>query len=442
MRNPDILVLEENTKGRDIIVGDLHGSLELLKGVVADLKPNDRLFIVGDLTDNRNLEVEDQSLGVIQLIQKHNELHKNIYVTKGNHETMCIDAVRSEGHSSQWTGFLRNGGAWIMLVLEEKREGIAAFFDSFPYIIHVKGAVPFNVVHADMPFDDNALLNKIREGNLILSSEEQEYSIWARESPRDRSTPPFKKTGRDEDSIITYCGHQMLGRPRLETNTVNLDIGAFANNDLLAVTHKEFSGQLYKLRAEDQFPDVIQYQQNVHQQLQGLALRWSAKDAEEKKLETVKALASKVPASVTQDEKKESPCFPKKHLCIEAPISQYGFLASRSKGTARRMAELLKAITGYEEMRYDDTDEYKGFIDGLGFSRTEKLEAVRLLKDYLTPGIKPTKKFTQRLVDALNNGRLEKALENYRDIIEPILTQNSPQGTGVTPSLWRRFFCF
>ena len=41
-----------------------------------------------------------------------------------------------------------------------------------PYITHCQGDKPFNIVHADMPFNDNELLKRIRGNKLRLSDDE------------------------------------------------------------------------------------------------------------------------------------------------------------------------------------------------------------------------------------------------------------------------------
>lgn len=87
-----IQVFEENTKGNDLIIGDLHGNLGPLSDVLPMLKSrDDRLFIAGDLTDRGSDNVE-----IINKILKYNKdwsTPGTIYAVRGNHEAMCVDTI-------------------------------------------------------------------------------------------------------------------------------------------------------------------------------------------------------------------------------------------------------------------------------------------------------------------------------------------------------------
>ena len=87
--HPDILVISENKKGDDHIIGDLHGNFALLDTVLNSLNPDDRLFIVGDLVDRGK-----DSLGVVLKIIEFQIKHPGkLFVIKGNHEDMCLQAI-------------------------------------------------------------------------------------------------------------------------------------------------------------------------------------------------------------------------------------------------------------------------------------------------------------------------------------------------------------
>src|SRR5579862_3259646 len=89
--NKDILVVQENLQGHDLVIGDIHGSYNTFKQVLNSLKPNDRLFSVGDLTDKGN-----SSLRVIEKIIKFQKEHPNrLFVTRGNHENLCLNCIKN-----------------------------------------------------------------------------------------------------------------------------------------------------------------------------------------------------------------------------------------------------------------------------------------------------------------------------------------------------------
>ena len=81
-----IVAMDKNTKGRDFVIGNVHGSLSALQEVLSNLNENDRLFIVGDLIDRG-----EDSAGVINLIQND----PRIKVIRGNHEEMFLGAIRA-----------------------------------------------------------------------------------------------------------------------------------------------------------------------------------------------------------------------------------------------------------------------------------------------------------------------------------------------------------
>lgn len=253
--NPDILVLEENTEGRDVTIGDVHGNLHALKLVLDDLMPNDRLFIVGDLVDrgrgNDNWEV-------IDLILKNNKdpNKPKIYVARGNHEDMHLEANGRKPPTSNWhedhdgqSLYHYNGGEWFDKLGFRKKRQALNYFETLPYIIHVKGTQPFNNVHANMPFSDETLMRNIFRG-FPLTDAEKKQATWARELI-DPQKPPVEQIAlinRTANSIPTSRGHEIWENINFlqridDCNTINLDVGAYANGALVAII-KDSNGEI------------------------------------------------------------------------------------------------------------------------------------------------------------------------------------------------------
>lgn len=263
----DIAVLNENVLGRDVLIGDVHGEFTQFKNVVADLfaTPSDnhnRLIIVGDLIDRGS-----GSLDVLQYIYNTNEeckksgLPKKIYFIKGNHEEMALKVIKlkikkeedpknftadddinftkAQGHHE------RNGGEWLTKgkFTIDQLKIIEEILEPAPYILHVNGKNPFNVVHADMPFRDDILLDKIKHDDFSLDNNEKEYAVWARAS--HKADIPIKDHGRNTESIPTYCGHTIFGGARKDTNHINLDFGSYFSGAILAIDHTKSSLILY-----------------------------------------------------------------------------------------------------------------------------------------------------------------------------------------------------
>ncbi|KTD68207.1 Serine/threonine-protein phosphatase 2 [Legionella steelei] len=225
----DIAVLPENVLGKDILVGDLHGNDEMLMLLISSLEDNDRLIIVGDLTDRGK-----GSLDVVKTIIEFNRQRKKaglpeIQVIRGNHESIFLDYYHGKSKH------LLNkdiGGHWALDCSPKDLKLVADFYSSLPYIVHVEGADPFNVVHADMPITDEDLLERIRNHQFMLSDTEKHHATWAREHV------DILGTGRDIHSILTYCGHSIGEGVRTKSKHINLDVAAYLMNNVCMVEHQ------------------------------------------------------------------------------------------------------------------------------------------------------------------------------------------------------------
>lgn len=266
----DVLVLEPNKKGRDILIGDIHGRIETLDVVLEGLTADDRLFFVGDLIDKgpKSKEV------VLKMVAASaNPNGPKIYVTRGNHEQECMKAIKAitnivlanpnhsniislikdERLTNEHLTFLdipEVGGSWIIdLILKEIEsnkisfeEGtmcasddsevgmIVDYINDLPIITHVKAGnevEAFHVVHADMPVSDDELQNIIA-GKRKLTEVEIEYALNARPEYYVETI----NNGRTAASIRAFCGHTIVMpgcpyKPVRPDNTYNLDFGSF-----------------------------------------------------------------------------------------------------------------------------------------------------------------------------------------------------------------------
>lgn len=332
----DILLLSGNTKGHDKIVGDLHGNNMVLKKIIDTLSPNDRLFIVGDLTD-RGAE----SLAVIQTVIKfQNENPERLHITRGNHESLCLGTIEalknlfekkiitdaksigslilkgSDGKLkinptiprenpaisdlNRIISHYNNGGAWLVALFfkevhdrkinqndngidyaeDSQIKVIQEFMSKLPYIIHVTGVEPFNMVHADMPIGDEILKNKMENDDLTLSEKEKRHATWARAS----------FTEKVKMKIPTYVGHNIIlgdkhKSVRAESNTINLDAAAYKTNSLLVFDHTERRCDLVTAGDYINHPDLIEYQQPLNDEKDRINSFVSSND--EEKLEAI-----------------------------------------------------------------------------------------------------------------------------------------------------------
>lgn len=136
-----------NAKGRDLVVGDLHGHRSLLEKALDDMAFDprcDRVVSVGDLVDRG-----PESLATLSLIEE-----PWFYAVLGNHELMLLNYLgyySSRLHSRK--SYASGGGEWITDAIAKNPKAIARLADkvaALPLALHVEGDVPFSVTHADL----------------------------------------------------------------------------------------------------------------------------------------------------------------------------------------------------------------------------------------------------------------------------------------------------
>jgi serine/threonine protein phosphatase 1 len=236
-----ILVIEENTRGENYILGDIHGSITLLQTMISSLNEHDQLHIVGDLIDRGpgNLEV-------IDLVYKHRPdggQKPYIYSTLGNHEYMFLVYASHKLNGLDvsfldwWIQHPANGATWVTQISDEQLRDAYYKIVNLPVIIYVNDKVRYGFGHADMPCDDETFFKKIAT-NEPLSPTEISHAI------ETRSHQDAFAMHRDEKSFRFYHGHDILQEHNAESfvhadgNSINLDIGAYFRNCLLVVAHK------------------------------------------------------------------------------------------------------------------------------------------------------------------------------------------------------------
>jgi serine/threonine protein phosphatase 1 len=136
-----------NTRGRDLVVGDLHGHRSLLEVELDRLgfdPGRDRVLSVGDLVDRG-----PESLATLALIEE-----PWFHAVLGNHELMLL-AFLGRYTSRQYArkAYPTGGGEWIGEALARHRPLVMRLAErvaSLPVAIHVEGDVPFNVTHGDL----------------------------------------------------------------------------------------------------------------------------------------------------------------------------------------------------------------------------------------------------------------------------------------------------
>lgn len=138
--------LPANRRGRDFVVGDLHGHRLLLDDVLHAIgfdPLQDRLFSVGDLVDRG-----PDSLGTLALIEE-----PWFHAVAGNHELWLLSHLGRYGSRRfERKGVAQGPGAWVSGIGAAGRRRLERLADRvarLPMALHVDADVPFHVLHGD-----------------------------------------------------------------------------------------------------------------------------------------------------------------------------------------------------------------------------------------------------------------------------------------------------
>ena len=246
-----------NERGRDFVVGDIHGMFDLVDALLGRLKFNsgqDRLFAVGDLFDRGTRDLagrRPEPHRALEWIRNRPWFHS----VRGNHEQFLLDAaaeadrekiqgpVRSfspapaggeETQNPFDTAFsdLASGvelrswggsGAWWREASEETREAFVKVFAKLPFAIQIDCEMGVTgVVHADVPEDLNwnEFCEALRRGSRPDIYHTISSNHWIAYQDRERTPPVITGLARG------ICGHIWVNKPTLLGNMWNIDTAA------------------------------------------------------------------------------------------------------------------------------------------------------------------------------------------------------------------------
>ena len=236
--------LPTNIYGKDYVIGDLHGCLDLLERLLQKINFDttcDRLFSVGDLIDRG-----PYPLSCLQLLDK-----PWFFAVKGNHEAMLLDCfteylpTNKLPNTSDFedSDFIYNGGDWIYkwlnldnnFISTELKDALKATAElpliycvgsgeSRFHVIHAELTKP-NIFHSDVMVWLDSDIDQWYEDNSITPDIEQRL-LWSRSLMRfaDSETFPPKI---QEGLSTTFCGHSITKKPKQFLSHVCLDTGAY-----------------------------------------------------------------------------------------------------------------------------------------------------------------------------------------------------------------------
>lgn len=250
MKNP-IQTFEANTKGRDFVIGDLHGAHSVFLNLLDNLKFDgevDRMFSVGDLIDRG-----PDSLLCLELLNE-----PWFHAVLANHEQMMYEAFTG-GYMGMF--FLQNGGVWALEALNDwKAKGIRVpteaslkVFDALkiveelPFVmtVNLMNGTKVHIIHAEIPpekVSDEDLANSDRVRELATrQTRDGDFFVWGRHkfyqfyntelsnhAKNIRIVKYLNLPINDELSPV-ISGHTIVQRPMTILGQTNIDTCAYGS---------------------------------------------------------------------------------------------------------------------------------------------------------------------------------------------------------------------
>lgn len=242
--SPALERISPNTRGRDFVVGDIHGHVGALYRLLEHAAFDDgidRLFSVGDLIDRG-----PDSEGAVTLLDA-----PWFTAIRGNHEQMMLDAVVPDVPSHDALALWQtNGGAWYGHLQPERAERLVERIVDLPTALEIErpDGSRVGLVHAEVPDGDWPGLARTlaeRPAAARIGPRHQEL-LWARNSAarvrdclergpgwrRSQMMKRLRVTGIDR----VYHGHTPMPAPIDVANTRWIDTGVFLPAGALCMT--------------------------------------------------------------------------------------------------------------------------------------------------------------------------------------------------------------
>jgi serine/threonine protein phosphatase 1 len=198
-------------QGRTLIIGDIHGCLDMLKRLIDKIEWNpsdDRLIFIGDYIDRG-----EDGKGVVDYILQLKRDSPLIQCLIGNHEQMLLDYLSGADHKS----FILNGGLSTLRGYKEAGRGVEdplippSHLDFFSSLLSMLELDDYYVVHA-------GFRPKIR-----IQDQDLFDMIWIRDE--------FIYSDHDFGKVVIF-GHTPFYSPLILKNKIGIDTGAVYGNCL------------------------------------------------------------------------------------------------------------------------------------------------------------------------------------------------------------------
>lgn len=210
-----------NDKGRDFVVGDLHGMLNAFEQALISVdfdKESDRCFSVGDLIDRG-----PDSMGCLRLIYE-----PWFIPVQGNHEQMMLVGLTDGGNRDNFLLWMLNGGAWIYKSMGDPRllASVAEDLAKLPFAITVtrKDGEKVGICHAEPPLQNWSQVADVEQDERACG-----LMIWGRTHIQAKDAP------LTEGVLFTVHGHTIVEEPTMVGNALFIDTGGFLTRKITLV---------------------------------------------------------------------------------------------------------------------------------------------------------------------------------------------------------------
>lgn len=227
-----VLRLKRNEKGRDYVVGDIHGMFSHVDQALeyANFDPEkDRLIVVGDLI-NRGSETGQ----VLDFLDR-----PYVYSVQGNNEDMARDILGAKNVYTNYESDEQRAeilGAkdkdWLRALSPEKKQKLLERLDELPIAIEVETEQGLaGIVHANVPHGLSwpEMIKKINADDKKTIG----TVLW------DRSRAKGEDNSIVEGVDQVFLGHTIADNVRQAGNCFFIDTGAFYNDEQGAVYYPE-----------------------------------------------------------------------------------------------------------------------------------------------------------------------------------------------------------
>ncbi len=209
------MVLPPNTRGRDYLLGDLHGCVDALEEAMklVSFDPEvDRIIAVGDLIDRG-----PRSLDALKLARQ-----PWFFSTLGNHEIMMLEAD-DQRTRLMWQ---QNGGEWFYELTPHSQEVSLAIVETLPHAITLEqeDGTCIGICHAEWPADNWRDIEEILEVPWM-----RQQMLWG------RTVLTQHEVRVDPGAALTVHGHTPLKTPTRLGSALFIDTGCVHGGKLTLI---------------------------------------------------------------------------------------------------------------------------------------------------------------------------------------------------------------